>query len=176
MNQFGFTHLPFALANQQNPFQSLAQPSVPRPMGITGPGSPPRSGVNSFLGTDPQTQQRLQAIQTSPFMSTAGTTVPQNTWNGNQFNIPVLPANPGITTPGAPVPATPAPNMQVGPNGWWDAPQFTPIGLKSDGSNYARPQGFTPPAGYEWNQRLGFWEDPISIAKEKAYQRSMNGD
>lgn len=101
MNQFGFAHLPFALANRRNPFQSLAQPGAGRPVGITTPGSLPGSGVNAFLGADPQTQQRLQEMQANPFMSTMGTTVPQNTWTGNQFNIP------GITPPPAPAPAPP---------------------------------------------------------------------
>lgn len=75
--------------------------------------------------------------------------------------------------PAAPAPAQTPTNMQMGQNGWWDAPQFVPIGLRSDGKNYPEPQGFTPPPGYQWDQRLGFYNDPVSIAAEEKYQKSF---
>lgn len=152
MNQFGFAHLPFAMANQQNPMQSLAQPGQPGAMGgVMGP----RSGVNAFLGNNPQSQQLAQQIQGNPFMTTQGTTVPQNMWQGNQFTMPALPT---ITTP-TPAPAAPTPTApaaaMTGPNApIWTQGMFTPIGAKKTG--YRQPDVPVPP-GYRWDASLGYF-------------------
>ena len=73
------------------------------------------SGAGAYLNQNPQTQQLLQQIQ-NPYSST-GTTVPQNYWNGMQFNMPP------IQQPQAPKPVSVSPAVPA-------APITTPGGFK----------------------------------------------
>ena len=139
MNPFMFSHVPFALSRMQP------------------------SGVSSFLGNSPQTQQRLQQIQSNPFMSTTGTTVPQNTWTGNQFNMPALPTP---TTPAptpAPTPVSPAPGTA---GNFYSPDMFRPIGLLQGGKMYPKPNQPSPD-GYTWNEWLGYYEPTQAYLQEK---------